>query len=49
MDVLRTPDERFADLSDYPFVPHYVKCRRAIRAQFGSITSMRARRTDRWC
>ncbi len=23
MDVLRTPDERFADLPDYPFVPHY--------------------------
>lgn len=25
MDVLRTPDERFADLPDYPFVPHYVE------------------------
>ncbi|WP_300007077.1 haloalkane dehalogenase [Pseudonocardia sp.] len=24
MDVLRTPDERFAELPDYPFVPHYV-------------------------
>ena len=23
MDVLRTPDERFADLSDYPFEPHW--------------------------
>ena len=23
MDVLRTPDERFAGLLDYPFVPHY--------------------------
>ena len=23
MDVLRTPDERFADLADYPFAPHY--------------------------
>lgn len=23
MDVLRTPDERFADLEDYDFVPHY--------------------------
>ncbi|MGQ9350239.1 haloalkane dehalogenase [Mycolicibacterium gilvum] len=25
MDVLRTPDERFADLPDFPFVPHYVE------------------------
>lgn len=24
MDVLRTPDERFADLADFPFEPHYV-------------------------
>lgn len=23
MQVLRTPDERFEDLSDYPFAPHY--------------------------
>lgn len=23
MDTLRTPDERFADLPDYPFAPHY--------------------------
>lgn len=25
MDVLRTPDERFTDLADYPFEPHYVQ------------------------
>lgn len=25
MDVLRTPDERFTDLPDYPFEPHYVE------------------------
>jgi haloalkane dehalogenase len=25
MDVLRTPDERFADLPGYPFAPHYVE------------------------
>ncbi|MDP2948166.1 MAG: haloalkane dehalogenase [Chloroflexota bacterium] len=25
MEVLRTPDERFADLPDYPFTPHYVE------------------------
>jgi haloalkane dehalogenase len=24
MDVLRTPDERFVDLADYPFAPHYL-------------------------
>jgi len=24
MEVLRTPDERFADLADYPFAPHYL-------------------------
>src|SRR5689334_4691213 len=24
MDILRTPDDRFADLPDYPFEPHYV-------------------------
>lgn len=25
MDVLRTPDERFADLPGYPFEPHYIE------------------------
>ncbi|HEU5084976.1 MAG TPA: haloalkane dehalogenase [Acidimicrobiales bacterium] len=25
MDALRTPDERFADLPDFPFAPHYVE------------------------
>jgi haloalkane dehalogenase len=24
MDLLRTPDERFAQLPGYPFAPHYV-------------------------
>jgi haloalkane dehalogenase len=24
MDAVRTPDERFADLPDYPFAPHYL-------------------------
>ena len=23
MKILRTPDERFANLADYPFAPHY--------------------------
>lgn len=25
MDVLRTPDDRFVDLPDFPFAPHYVE------------------------
>ena len=25
MDILRTPDERFANLPDYPFAQHYVE------------------------
>ncbi len=25
MELLRTPDERFANLQDYPFAPHYVE------------------------
>ena len=25
MEVLRTPDERFTNLPDYPFAPHYVE------------------------
>ena len=25
MESLRTPDERFADLPDFPFAPHYVE------------------------
>jgi haloalkane dehalogenase len=25
MDILRTPDERFADLPDFPFEPHYAE------------------------
>ena len=25
MDILRTPDDRFVDLPDYPFEPHYVE------------------------
>lgn len=25
MEILRTPDERFANLPEYPFVPHYVE------------------------
>ena len=25
MDILRTPDERFSNLPDYPFKPHYIE------------------------
>lgn len=25
MEILRTPDERFANLPDYPFAPHYIE------------------------
>src|SRR3954469_10521017 len=25
MEALRTPDDRFADLPDFPFAPHYVE------------------------
>ena len=24
MEILRIPDDRFTDLSDYPFEPHYI-------------------------
>ena len=26
MEILRTPEERFFGLSDYPFEPHYIQC-----------------------
>ena len=29
MQVLRTPDERFVDLPDFPFAPHYRDVRNA--------------------
>jgi haloalkane dehalogenase len=31
MKVLRTPDERFADLPGYPFEPHYVEIADGLR------------------
>ena len=31
MDVIRTPDERFAALPDYPFAPHYTELADGIR------------------
>jgi haloalkane dehalogenase len=33
MEVLRTPDERFADLADYPFAPHYLTVADADRTE----------------
>src|SRR3954470_6178189 len=34
MDVLRTPDDRFADLLDYPFEPHYVEIDDGLRVHY---------------
>ena len=42
MDVLRTPDERFANLPGYPFEPHYAQVPRGdVPATCGSTTSTR--------
>lgn len=34
MDHLRTPDERFADLPDYPFAPHYATVKVGLRMHY---------------
>jgi haloalkane dehalogenase len=34
MDVVRTPDQRFADLPDYPFEPHYVTVGSSLRMHY---------------
>src|SRR5688572_13306112 len=34
MDALRTPDERFAHLPDYPFAPHYHALRDGLRLHY---------------
>ena len=34
MKVLRTPDERFADLPDYPFAPHYQELAPGLRLHY---------------
>ena len=34
MDLLRTPDERFAHLPDYPFEPHYVTLADGVRVHY---------------
>ncbi len=34
MKILRTPDERFASLPDFPFQPHYVELRDGIRVHY---------------
>jgi len=34
MDILRTPDERFADLAEFPFKPHYLE---ALGGEGGSL------------
>src|SRR6266540_7571770 len=34
MDVLRTPDDRFAGLPDFPFAPHYVEVDGGLRIHY---------------
>src|ERR1051326_5185209 len=34
MDILRTPDERFASLPGYPFEPHYADAGEGIRVHY---------------
>jgi haloalkane dehalogenase len=34
VDLLRTPDERFANLPDYPFEPHYVTLADGVRVHY---------------
>ena len=34
MNILRTPDERFADLPDYPFAPHYTEIGKGLRLHY---------------
>jgi len=34
VDLLRTPDDRFANLPDYPFEPHYVTLADGVRVHF---------------
>ena len=34
MEILRTPDERFADLPGYPFEPHYVEVGDGLRVHY---------------
>lgn len=34
MDVFRTPDERFANLQDYPFQPHYAELGGSLRMHY---------------
>ena len=34
MDSMRTPDERFSDLPDYPFAPHYATVGEGLRLHY---------------
>ena len=34
MDALRTPDERFEGLPDYPFAPHYATVGEGLRLHY---------------
>ena len=44
MDVVRTPDERFADLPDFPYAPDYAETADGLRAGFID----EGPRTGRW-
>ena len=49
MQVLRTPDERFANLPDFPYKPHYTEISDASGVTCASPPSMKARATPRLC
>ena len=49
MDALRTPDERFAALPDFPFAPHYTEVPNGDAERYGSITSTKDRPRAPWC
>ena len=50
MEALRTPDDRFEALPDFPFAPHYVEVADERRRQRSACTtSTRVRATARSC
>ena len=34
MQVYRTAEERFSDLPDFPFVPHYLELKQGLRVHY---------------
>ena len=50
MNVLRTPDEAFAGIADFPFAPHYCEIRDpATGTPLRIHTSTKARAMRPWC